>query len=99
MALISIHRLFKKYGSLSVIEDINLSVEKGIVYGIVGRNGAGKTTLFRCIAGLETYVGTIESELPTLQASLGLLMAEPYFLPTITGEEYIYLFADRKSVV
>lgn len=98
MALISIQKLFKKYGSLSVLEDINLSVEKGMVYGIVGRNGAGKTTLFRCIAGLETYEGTIESELPTLQASLGLLMAEPYFLPKITGEEYIYLFAEARKV-
>lgn len=98
MALISIQKLFKKYGSLSVLEDINLSVEKGMVYGIVGRNGAGKTTFFRCIAGLETYEGTIESELPTLQASLGLLMAEPYFLPKITGEEYIYLFAEARKV-
>lgn len=98
MALISIQKLFKKYGSLSLLEDINLSVEKGMVYGIVGRNGAGKTTFFRCIAGLETYEGTIESELPTLQASLGLLMAEPYFLPKITGEEYIYLFAEARKV-
>ena len=38
---------------------INISFERGRVYGIVGENGAGKTTLFNCISGLEPYEGII----------------------------------------
>src|SRR5690606_28768854 len=71
---------------------------RGIVYGIVGRNAAGKTTFFRCMAGVETYEGTIESELPTLHASLSLRIAEPDFLPKITGEDYMYLFPAARKV-
>lgn len=38
-----------------VLEDINFKVEKGDVYGLVGRSGAGKSTLLRCINGLTDY--------------------------------------------
>src|SRR5690606_27983362 len=77
---------------------INLSGERGGVYGIVGRNGGGKSTRCRCIAGLETCEGTIGCGWPTLQPSLGLLLAEPYFLPKITGLGCIYLLAEVRKV-
>lgn len=96
--MISVQDLTKKYGSQLVLQGINVSFVQGKVYGIVGRNGAGKTTLFRCLAGLETHEGVIESELRPLKSSLGLLMAESYFLPKITGEEYIYLLAEARGV-
>ena len=98
MAIVSIQNLSKKYARNPVLNDINVSFEKGMVYGIVGRNGAGKTTLFRCIAGLETYEGKIESTIQPLKSTLGLLLADPYFLPKITGEEYIYLLAEARKV-
>jgi ABC-2 type transport system ATP-binding protein len=50
--MITISNLSKKYGTKEVLKGIDLNLEKGKVYGIVGENGAGKTTLFRCIAGL-----------------------------------------------
>ncbi|MBI6872325.1 ATP-binding cassette domain-containing protein [Clostridium aciditolerans] len=53
--MIVINNLKKKFGSLSVLEDINLTIETGRIYGLVGRSGAGKSTLLRCINGLETY--------------------------------------------
>lgn len=34
-----------------ILEAINLTIPKGVIFGIVGRNGSGKTTLFRTIAG------------------------------------------------
>jgi len=43
--MIKIENLFKKYGKKQVLSDINISFEKGNVYGIVGENGSGKTTL------------------------------------------------------
>jgi ABC-2 type transport system ATP-binding protein len=57
--MIQITSLSKNYGNKNVLKEINLTFEKGRIYGIVGENGAGKTTLFKCICGLENFNGTI----------------------------------------
>lgn len=41
-------------GMFYALREISLSVEKGTIYGIIGRSGAGKSTLLRCLNGLET---------------------------------------------
>jgi len=46
--------LGKNYRKCKALENFNISVPKGSIYGIVGRNGAGKTTLLRLICGLQT---------------------------------------------
>ncbi len=53
--MIEISRLKRSFGSLEVLDDINLNIQRGSIYGLVGRSGAGKSTLLRCINGLETY--------------------------------------------
>ena len=53
--MIEVKGLKKTFGKLEVLSDINLSIEKGMIYGLVGRSGAGKSTLLRCINCLETY--------------------------------------------
>lgn len=53
--LIEITNLKKSYEGLVVLEDINLSIKKGDIFGIIGYSGAGKSTLLRCINGLESY--------------------------------------------
>lgn len=53
--LIQIKGLKKTFGDLEVLKDINLTIEDGDIYGLVGRSGAGKSTLLRCINGLATY--------------------------------------------
>ena len=45
--------LSKKYGKFKALDDLNMSVPKGSIYGFVGKNGAGKTTLIRVICGLQ----------------------------------------------
>jgi len=49
--MIEIRSLTKKYREATVLDDINISFEKGKVYGLVGRNGSGKTMLMRSILG------------------------------------------------
>lgn len=44
--------LTKKYNHVLALDNINLSIERGKIYGFMGQNGAGKTTLIRLIAGL-----------------------------------------------
>ena len=52
MYIIEIKNLCKEYNKNKVLENINFSIEKGKIYGLVGENGAGKTTLLKIICGL-----------------------------------------------
>lgn len=54
MAVVRIENLKKHYGSLKVLNGVNLEVEKGQVIVILGPSGSGKSTLLRCINLLET---------------------------------------------
>lgn len=53
--MIEIKNLSKKYGNIEVLKDINFTINKGEIFGLVGHSGAGKSTLLRCINGLEDY--------------------------------------------
>jgi ABC-2 type transport system ATP-binding protein len=96
--MVSIENFSKSYGSKSVLDNINLKLEKGKVYGIVGENGAGKTTLFKCIAGLEKHEGTIYCDYGKPKDFLGYLQTEPYFFSKITGNEYIKLLCNARNI-
>jgi ABC-2 type transport system ATP-binding protein len=49
---IETHALGKQYGTLTALDRVNIHVERGSIYGFLGRNGAGKTTAIRIMAGL-----------------------------------------------
>ncbi|NFV12112.1 methionine ABC transporter ATP-binding protein [Clostridium sporogenes] len=53
--MIEISNLQKIYGNTEVLHNINVNIDKGDIYGLVGVSGAGKSTLLRCINGLESY--------------------------------------------
>ncbi len=91
--MIEIKNLQKWYGAKEVLKGIDLALEEGKVYGIVGENGAGKTTLFRCIAGLEDYEGEVLSPYVPLKESLGFLTTIPFFFDRMKGREYIQLIS------
>ncbi|EGC74745.1 hypothetical protein HMPREF0490_01625 [Lachnospiraceae bacterium 6_1_37FAA] len=55
--MIEVSGLEKKYGKLQVLENIDLEIKKGEIFGLVGLSGAGKSTLLRCINGLVLYDG------------------------------------------
>ena len=52
MAFLDVNQITKKFGGLTANKDVNISVDKGMIYGIIGPNGAGKTTLFNSISGV-----------------------------------------------
>ncbi len=95
--MIKIDKLQKKFGEKVVLDNINALFLPGHVYGIVGANAAGKTTFFRCLAGLESYTGHIEATTMPIKDRLGYLVAEHYFLPKITGEEYLLLLTSARG--
>ncbi len=55
--LVQLSHAKKSFGDVEVLKDINLSVEKGQVVGIIGPSGCGKSTLLRCLTMLETLDG------------------------------------------
>ncbi len=51
MALLEISNLSIQFGGLRAVDDFNLEIEKGELYGLIGPNGAGKTTVFNLLTG------------------------------------------------
>ena len=51
------NNLEKRYGKFKAISKVNMHIEKGSIYGLIGKNGAGKTTLIRVICGLQKPSG------------------------------------------
>jgi len=50
--MIEISHLYKKFGKLAVLDDLDLKIDKGGVFAILGPNGSGKTTLIKCLLGM-----------------------------------------------
>lgn len=57
MALVELNHVTKRYGALTVLDDVSLSVQKGEIIAVIGRSGSGKSTMLRCINGLERIQG------------------------------------------
>lgn len=52
MALLEVKNLSISFGGLRAVDDFNISIEKGQLYGLIGPNGAGKTTAFNLLTGV-----------------------------------------------
>lgn len=52
MALLEVKNLGISFGGLRAVDDFNLKIEKGQLYGLIGPNGAGKTTVFNMLTGV-----------------------------------------------
>jgi ABC-2 type transport system ATP-binding protein len=53
-AIIDVHGLTKRYGERTVVDHVDMRVERGRIYGFLGPNGSGKTTTIRMLCGLLT---------------------------------------------
>ena len=52
MAILEVNRLSISFGGLHAVDDFNLTIDKGEMYGLIGPNGAGKTTVFNLLTGV-----------------------------------------------
>ena len=52
MALLEAKKLGISFGGLRAVDDFNISIEQGALYGLIGPNGAGKTTVFNLLTGV-----------------------------------------------
>ncbi len=51
--VVSLDRVSRRFGAVSALDQVSLTIEKGEILGLIGRSGAGKSTLIRCLNGLE----------------------------------------------
>lgn len=82
--LLSTRGLTKQYGRHKAVDQVNLHIKKGAIYGFIGRNGAGKTTCLKMIGGLaKPTSGEIEmfgykgKELNQIRSRVGCLIEAP----------------------
>ena len=95
--MIRLIHLTKQYGKFTAVDDIDLVVPSGELFGFLGPNGAGKTTTFRMIAGiLRPTSGTVEiggidvNRNPLdAKARLGFIPDRPFVYDKLTGGEFL----------
>lgn len=82
--------LTKQYGKNAAVNNANIKIEKGDIYGFIGRNGAGKTTMIRMITGLVTPTkGEIEFNVGLNR--IGSIIEQPSLYPNYTAFENMKL--------
>jgi ABC-2 type transport system ATP-binding protein len=93
--------LVKRYGAVMAVDHVDLTVERGDVYGFLGPNGAGKTTTLRILLGLirpdegeATLFGrSPQTELPEALQGVGGFVEAPAFYPYLSGRTNLQLLA------
>lgn len=101
---IEVNKFTKSVGNTNVLENINVLLSSGNIYGIVGKNGSGKTMFLRMIAGLILPTSgnvTVDEKILGKDISfpdrLGILLEKPSFLPHLTGYENLKLLAKIRN--
>ena len=86
----------KKYGQFNALNNLNMHIPKGAIYGLIGKNGAGKTTLIRIICGLQkvtsgkyTIYGISDNSRKIVEARkrLGGIVETPSICLDMTAED------------
>ena len=104
--MIELKDLTKKYGDFKAVQDLNLSVQKGEVFGFIGPNGAGKTTTIKMMSGiLEPTKGTVsiagismQDEPEKAKSKIGFIPDRPYLYEKLSGLEFLKFTADLYGV-
>lgn len=89
------YNITKKYGEQLAVDNVNMTIKKGDIYGFIGQNGAGKTTLIRLITGLihksggeiELLGANEENELNKARTMVGSLIESPSLYTNMTARE------------
>lgn len=99
--MIEISHVSKSFQTYRALDDVSLDIEKGKIYGIIGRNGSGKTVLFKCICGfLKTGSGEIKVDGKIIGKEIeapqnaGIIIENPGFLSAYSGYQNLKFLAD-----
>lgn len=108
--ILELKNLTKEYGKKKVVDSVNLSIERGHIYGLIGPNGAGKTTIMKMIAGLAAQDGGSislfgsEDNLDESRSRMSFMLEAPFLEPSMTAYQnmeyirYVRGVADKSRI-
>lgn len=98
--ILDIRAVSKRFGNYQALENVNLTVKRGDVYGLIGENGAGKTTLMKLITGLSpltqgqiTLLGESAQHYHYALRRTGAIIETPVAFPNLTVRQNLKVCA------
>ena len=100
--MLNIEHLTKTYGEKKAVDDLNLHIRPGEIYGFIGHNGAGKTTTLKSVAGIlqfdagEIYIGgdSVREKPLECKRKIAYIPDNPDMYEYMTGIKYLNFIAD-----
>ena len=105
--MIDLQGVRRHYGAVRAVDGVDLAIERGVIFGLIGHNGAGKSTLFRMLLGLERpTAGRIlidgtpidGGDVRAVRRHVGYLPEQVVLYDNLTGLETLAFFARLKGV-
>lgn len=104
--VIVIDKLTKSFKGKTVLEDVNMRLQEGGIYGIVGDNGSGKTVLLKLICGFMkpdsgtvTVNGKVIGKDADFPENTGIIIEAPGFLPNYSGMKNLEYLASIRGKI
>lgn len=100
-------QLTKRFGKNIGIEQVDLHLKRGEIYGLVGRNGAGKTTIMKLLCGIlvptegkieilgESFNGLVQG----MNERMGNILETPAFFPYLSARENLCYYAKQRGII
>jgi ABC-2 type transport system ATP-binding protein len=100
--VLSIQGLTKDFGKLRAVNQLNLTVQRGQVFGMLGPNGSGKTTTLGMLMGVVNptsghYSWFGQPPTPQVRKKIGAVLEHPIFYPYLSGQKNLELMAMIKE--
>lgn len=103
--ILKTNNLTKKYNDFIALDKVNIEINKGDIYGLIGRNGAGKTTLMKIITTLTnktsgefTLLNNKDNDLTQTKRRIGSLIENPAFFPNLSAYDNLNYYAIQKGI-
>lgn len=104
--ILKTQNLGKHYKNFVALDNVNINVHKGDIYGLIGRNGAGKTTLMKIVTTLANKTsgsfelfGKADNDLTSIKRRIGCLIENPAFFPNLSAYNNLKYYAIQKGII
>ena len=99
-------QITKSYGPVLALDQVNLHIRTGSIYGLIGDNGAGKSTFLKLLAGhifptageLRLFGQFAEQELRRCRRQMGAMIEQPGFFPNLTVEDTLEYYRIQRGI-
>lgn len=104
--ILSTKELTKSYNNTLALDDVNIEIKQGDIYGLVGKNGAGKTTLLRLISGqaypsggqISLFESAYNDNLNEYRKRLGTIVETPSFYSYMTAVQNLEYYRIQRGI-